>query len=101
VPCDWDPDCDKGLYCALLPYQYLPVCSLASASCNATVEAVSGKDYENGILTYVSSINRCYNINCMKNSECAGDLPCWNSSFCGGPSCNDTLEYIFFNETTD
>jgi hypothetical protein len=20
VPCDWDPDCAEGLYCALLPY---------------------------------------------------------------------------------
>lgn len=66
--------------------------------CNTTTTAVSGKNYTDGTLSFVNSTNRCYNVECLKGSEC-GDGKCWNASYCGGPTCNNTLEYLFWNET--
>jgi hypothetical protein len=76
------------------------VCSLNPAGCNASAEAVTDKNYTDGTLNYTASTARCYNVNCQRKGECAGDLNCWNATFCGGPQCNETLEYIFFNDST-
>lgn len=74
VPCDWDADCLSGLKCALINYQYPPVCTGYEPPCNSSAEVVSGKNYDDGTLTTSPSTNRCYNVNCMKNTECTTDL---------------------------
>ena len=100
VPCDWDQDCQKGMFCTLKNYQYPPVCADYTQGCDPQPLIVTGKNYSNGTLTYVNSTNRCYNVACLSPGDCAGDLPCWNASFCGGPDCNSTQVYDYFDDAS-
>ena len=44
------------------------------------------------------SSNRCINVNCTKTLDCQSNVKCWNASSCGGPFCNNTDVYRYFDE---
>ena len=100
VECDWNADCAFNLACSNPLYQEFPVCNGYFPDCNSTVEVVFSKNYtqEQDNLVKVPSSNRCNNTACTKTSEC--NSTCWDAKSCGGPECNFTASYNFWNETT-
>ena len=50
---------------------------------------------------YTDSGNRCVNVNCIKDTECVTDSKCWNVTYCGGPTCNSTETYKFYDVAQD
>jgi len=100
VECDWSADCAFNLACSNPLYQEFPVCNGYFPPCNSSIEVVISKNYtqEQDNLVKVPSINRCNNTACTKTSEC--NATCWNAKSCGGPECNFTASYNFWNEAT-
>jgi hypothetical protein len=102
MECDWSPDCQKGYVCTYPPYEVRPVCNNDPnfGQCNITSEIVTGKNYDNisEPLKMGPSSNRCINVNCTKTLDCQSNVTCWNASACGGPFCNNTDVYRYFDE---
>jgi hypothetical protein len=102
MECDWSPDCQKGYVCTYPPYEVRPVCNNDPnfGQCNITSEIVIGKTYDNITEPFKMgpSSNRCINVNCTKTLDCQSNVTCWNASACGGPFCNNTDVYRYFDE---
>ncbi|TNV84378.1 hypothetical protein FGO68_gene11017 [Halteria grandinella] len=77
VSCQWDGDCKSG-FCNMQDRnnQICDNLPITPVSCNQSAQIPASRNLVTGLISYVSSINRCSNVECDQDSDCKDSTIC-------------------------